>query len=154
VGNVGQYLNILSAAACVCSILFALSLAFARSGQIRLNFFFLQTEARQTPERIDLNCFYQGDCNELRSTPIWASIQKNVCTSLSGCTTKPVSGESRFCYHLNYWRITHTQGPYSQTCLCDDGSCIARLSSISLVYQTPLRQLKLLAGRTFTPLQL
>ena len=121
-GNVGQYLNILSAAAYVCSILFALSLAFARSGQIRLNFFFLQTEARQTPERIDLNCFYQGDCNELRSTPIWASIQKNVCTSLSGCTTKPVSGESRFCYHLYYWRIirTHRTHTVGQPCVMMD----------------------------------
>ncbi len=90
------HLNILSAAACVCSILFALSLAFARSGQLRLNFFFLQTEARQTPEQFDLNCFYQGDCNELRSTPIWASIQKTFARRFQAVPPNPFQGRAGF----------------------------------------------------------
>ena len=63
-------------------------------------------------------------------------------------------GKSRFCYHLFYWRITHMQHPYGGDRCCTltvpVSEVVIRLTS----YHRPLRQSKLLAGRTFTPLQL
>ena len=63
-------------------------------------------------------------------------------------------GKSRFCYHLFYWCITHMQHPYGRATCCiltvPVSGVVIRLTH----HHSPLRQSKLLAGRTFTPSQL
>ena len=49
---------------------------------------------------------------------------------------------------------THTQDPYSRATLCDDGSRCRGCHPSHFINHSLLRQSKLLAGQTFTPLQL
>ena len=66
--------------------------------------------------------FYQALQGVIRSTPSKASIRTTCIAHRLQAVSPNHIWKSRFCYHLYYWRITHTQKPYSELVLCANGS--------------------------------
>jgi hypothetical protein len=86
-----------------------------------------------------------------------ASIKTAPCPAcrLPDRITKPITGESRFCYHLNYWLIIRTHRTHTVRLPCmTTGPVTGVVFRLTSRNHSPLRQSKLLAGRTFTPSQL
>jgi hypothetical protein len=109
------------------------------------------------PLRSDCEAVFFLHARSVRSTPI-IGVDAERSKQLLAVAISPYHqtqlGKSRFCYHLFYRCITHMQHPYERFYCCILTGLVFEVVIRLTYYHSPLRQSKLLAGRTFTPLQL